>query len=193
MKASTVLQIAYLVSQESKCCSWKVGAVIEKNGRIISTGYNGSPAGGVNCCDYAAEQGWLLNKPKHTIIQDHKPECVSFGSTDRFVLAKEHRSAHSEWSSKNEIHAELNAILFAARNGSSIEGATMYVTLSPCPDCAKAIAQSGIKKLVYCETYDKNKPGWDDILRNAGIEVFNVPKKNLNKLNWENINEFCGE
>lgn len=83
--------------------------------------------------------------------------------------------------------------MFAARNGSSIEGATMYVTLSPCPDCAKAIAQSGIKKLVYCETYDKNKPGWDDILRNAGIEVFNVPKKNLNKLNWENINEFCGE
>ncbi|URG13178.1 dCMP deaminase [Escherichia phage vB_EcoM_CE1] len=193
MKASTVLQIAYLVSQESKCCSWKVGAVIEKNGRIISTGYNGSPAGGVNCCDYAAEQGWLLNKPKHTIIQGHKPEFVSFDLTDRFVLAKEHRSAHSEWSSKNEIHAELNAILFAARNGSSIEGATMYVTLSPCPDCAKAIAQSGIKKLVYCETYDKNKPGWDDILRNAGIEVFNVPKKNLNKLNWENINEFCGE
>lgn len=82
MKASTVLQIAYLVSQESKCCSWKVGAVIEKNGRIISTGYNGSPAGGVNCCDYAAEQGWLLNKPKHAIIQGHKPECVSFGSTD---------------------------------------------------------------------------------------------------------------
>lgn len=193
MKASTVLQIAYLVSQESKCCSWKVGAVIEKNGRIISTGYNGSPAGGVNCCDYAAEQGWLLNKPKHTIIQAHKPEYVSFGLTDRFVLAKEYRSAHSDWSSKNEIHAELNAILFAARNGSSIEGATMYVTLSPCPDCAKAIAQSGIKKLVYCETYDKNKPGWDDILRNAGIEVFNVPKKNLNKLNWENINEFCGE
>lgn len=70
--------------------------------------------------------------------------CI-IGSTDRFVLAKEHRSAHSEWSSKNEIHAELNAILFAARNGSSIEGATMYVTLSPCPDCAKAIAQSGIK------------------------------------------------
>ena len=60
MKASTVLQIAYLVSQESKCCSWKVGAVIEKNGRIISTGYNGSPAGGVNCCDYAAEQGWYF-------------------------------------------------------------------------------------------------------------------------------------
>lgn len=181
MKASTVLQIAYLVSQESKCCSWKVGAVIEKNGRIISTGYNGSPAGGVNCCDHAAEQNWTK------IVTD--PARM----THKIILAKEHREAHSAWSKVNEIHAELNAILFAARNGSSIEGATMYVTLSPCPDCAKAIAQSGIKKLVYCETYDKNIPGWDDILKSAGIEVFNVPKRNLDKLNWENINEFCGE
>lgn len=47
--------------------------------------------------------------------------------------------------------------------------------------------------MVYCEIYDKNKFGWDDILWNVGIEVFNVFKKNLNKLNWENINEFCGE
>ena len=184
MKASTVLQIAYLVSQESKCCSWKVGAVIEKNGRIISTGYNGSPAGGVNCCDHADEKGWLVKKPSSGLRQD--------GLVPKYGLSTKFRAEHSAWSSVNEIHAELNAILFAARNGSSIEGATMYVTLSPCPDCAKAIAQSGIKKLVYCETYDKNREGWDDILRSAGIEVFNVPKKNLSKLNWYNIDEFCG-
>ncbi|AEO97139.1 deoxycytidylate deaminase [Salmonella phage vB_SenM-AKM_NP4] len=185
MKASTVLQIAYLVSQESKCCSWKVGAVIEKNGRIISTGYNGSPAGGVNCCDHADDQGWLITEKWSGLRQDEwKPTRVG--------LSSKHRAAHSAWSKVNEIHAELNAILFAARNGSSIEGATMYVTLSPCPDCAKAIAQSGIKTLVYCETYDKNEPGWDNILRAAGIEVFNVPKKSLGKLNWHNINEYCG-
>ena len=71
-------------------------------------------------------------------------------------MLKEHRAAHSAWSKVNEIHAELNAILFAARNGSSIDGATMYVTLSPCPDCAKAIAQSGIKKLV--ELKFRNRP-----------------------------------
>lgn len=187
MKASTVLQIAYLVSQESKCCSWKVGAVIEKNGRIISTGYNGSPSGGVNCCDHAAEQGWIGEIPyKSTGLRQDGFQVKKVG------LLKEHRAAHSAWSKVNEIHAELNAILFAARNGSSIDGATMYVTLSPCPDCAKAIAQSGIKKLVYCETYDKNEPGWDDILRSAGIKVFNVPKRNLDKLNWYNIKEFCG-
>ena len=70
MKASTVLQIAYLISQESKCCSWKVGAVIEKNGRIISTVYNGSPAGGVNCCDHAEDKGWLVKKPGTGLRQD---------------------------------------------------------------------------------------------------------------------------
>jgi dCMP deaminase len=183
MKASTVLQIAYLVSQESKCCSWKVGAVIEKNGRIISTGYNGSPAGGVNCCDHAEDHGWLIKQNSGLRQDGFKPKKVG--------LSSKHREEHSAWSKVNEIHAELNAILFAARNGSSIEGATMYVTLSPCPDCAKAIAQSGIKKLVYCETYDKNVPGWDDILRTAGVEVFNVPKKNLTKLNWYNVNEYC--
>lgn len=181
MKSTTFLQIAYLISQESKCCSWKVGAVIEKNGRIVATGYNGSPAGGVNCCDHAAEQGWTKFVPDTNGYRGGKVR-----------LTTEHRAAHSEWSAKNEIHAELNAILFAARNGTSIEGATMYVTLSPCPDCAKAIAQSGIKKVVYCETYDKNRPGWDDILKNSGIEVFNVSKNTLNKLNWYNVENFCG-
>ncbi|AZV00901.1 deoxycytidylate deaminase [Escherichia phage vB_EcoM_005] len=148
MKASTYLQIAYLISQESKCCSWKVGAVIEKNGRIISTGYN---------------------------------------------LLKEHRMAHAAWSSKNEIHAELNAILFAARTGSSIDGATMYVTLSPCADCAKSIAQSGIKTLVYAELYDRNPEGWDDILRESGIEVIQYNRTGLRSLNWESIQNYCGE
>lgn len=187
MKATSFLQIAYLISQESKCCSWKVGAVIEKNGRIISTGYNGSPAGGVNCCDHAAEQGWIgQRKPTGTGLRQEGLQISKVG------LLSEHRAAHSAWSAKNEIHAELNAILFAARTGSSIEGATMYVTLSPCPDCAKAIAQSGIKKLVYCETYDRNVPGWDEILKNSSVEVFNVSKNSLNKLNWHNIDNFCG-
>lgn len=187
MKSSTVLQIAYLISQESKCCSWKVGAVIEKNGRIISTGYNGSPAGGVNCCDHAEDQGWLgEDRTSHSGLRQDGFKPKKFG------LLKEYRDAHSAWSKVNEIHAELNAILFAARNGSSIEGATMYVTLSPCPDCAKAIAQSGIKKLVYCETYDKNEPGWDTILREAGVEIYEVPKVALTKLNWYNVENYCG-
>lgn len=181
MKASTYLQIAYLIAQESKCCSWKVGAVIEKDGRIISTGYNGSPAGGTNCCDHASEQGWTKFAPQ--------PRTLGVMT----VLTKEHRPAHSEWSAKNEIHAELNAILFAARKGSSIEGATLYCTASPCPDCTKAISQSGIKKVVYAELYDRSPTNWADILTQAGIEVIEYSRNNLRSLNWEQIRTFCGE
>ena len=182
MKANTFMQIAYLVSQESKCVSWKVGAVIEKGGRIVSTGYNGSPAGGVNCCDHAEEQGWLV--PKYNKEWPHN---------NHIALASEHRDEHSKWSAKHEIHAELNAILYAAKNGTSIEGATMYITLSPCPDCAKAITQSGIKQVVYGENYDRNEPGWEQILTEAGIKVFQIQKNKLNTLNWDVVRNFCGE
>lgn len=181
MKASTVLQIAYLISQESKCCSWKVGAVIEKNGRIISTGYNGSPAGGVNCCDHAVENDWTR------VV--YQPSTM----THKSVLLKEHRMEHAAWSAKNEIHAELNAILYAARNGLSLEGATMYVTLSPCADCAKAITQSGIKKVVYAELYDRSVPGWDQILVDSGVEVIQYNRTGLRSLDWTNIQNYCGE
>ncbi|AHY25197.1 dCMP deaminase [Pectobacterium bacteriophage PM2] len=182
MKAGTYLQIAYLISQESKCCSWKVGAVIEKDGRIISTGYNGSPAGGTNCCDHAEEKGWLKSV-----------KITGPNNTGYSVLAKEHRPAHSEWSAKNEIHAELNSILFAARKGVSIEGATLYTTASPCPECTKAISQSGIKKVVYAEFYDRSPKDWADILTQAGIEVIEYSRNNLRSLNWDNIRTFCGE
>lgn len=181
MKAGTYLQIAYLISQESKCCSWKVGAVIEKNGRIISTGYNGSPAGGVNCCDHAAEQEWVKFVPGLP------------GQQGKVILKTAHRPAHSAWSAKNEIHAELNAILFAARNGMSIDGGTMYITLSPCADCCKAISQSGIKKVVYAEEYDRTTPGWEEILTQSGIEVIQYNRTNLRSLNWERIQNFYGE
>ncbi|QHB48368.1 dCMP deaminase [Acinetobacter phage vB_AbaM_Kimel] len=179
MKSSTFMQIAYLVSQESKCMSWKVGAVIAKNGRIISTGYNGSPAGGVNCCDHAEQEGWTTNQ------YNPKPPHIN-----KVLLKAECRNAHSEWSKVNEIHAELNAILYAAKNGTSIDGATMYVTLSPCPDCAKAIANSGIKQLVYSETYDRNLPGWEKILEAAGINVFQINKQSLKNLDWSNITNY---
>ncbi|CAL1777154.1 dCMP deaminase [Acinetobacter phage vB_AbaM_PhT2] len=181
MKATTFMQIAYLVSQESKCVSWKVGAVIAKNGRIISTGYNGSPAGGVNCCDHAEQEGWTTNR--YNPVPPHN---------NTVLLKSECRVSHSTWSAINEIHAELNAILYAAKNGTSIDGATMYVTLSPCPDCAKAIANSGIKQLVYSETYDRNIEGWEKILEAAGIKVFQINKQALKNLDWTNIVNYGG-
>lgn len=188
MKATNFLEIAYIISQSSKCCSWRVGALIEKNGRIISTGYNGSPAGAVNCCDHAEKEGWVGVR-KHNGTGLRQEGLIP----TKKVLLKEHRPAHSAWSAKNEIHAELNAILFAARNGMSIEGATMYVTLSPCGDCAKAIAQSGIKKVVFSELYDRSTPDWSDILKESGVEVFQIPRRSLSHINWSQIKNYLGE
>lgn len=70
------------------------------------------------------------------------------------------------------IHAEANAILKCAKNGLSCNGATMYITHSPCKDCSKLILQSGIKRLVYDEFY-KDSDGLD-FLSKAGLEIIKL-------------------
>ena len=115
------INIATEIAKASKCVSKHVGAVIVKDGRILSTGYNGTPAGFTNCCDY-----W----------------------------GGEYTTEHHEWSKTYEIHAEMNAIIWAAREGISIEGATIYVTLEPCSECSKNVIASGIKRIVYAKEYE---------------------------------------
>jgi len=115
------INIATEIAQASKCVSKQVGAVIVKDGRILSTGYNGTPAGYINCSEH-----WH----------------------------GEYTSAHHEWSKTYEIHAEMNAIIWAARKGISIEGATIYVTLEPCSECSKNLIASGIKRIVYAKPYE---------------------------------------
>ncbi len=115
------IKIATEIASASKCVSKQVGAVIVKDGRILSTGYNGTPPGYVNCCDY-----W----------------------------DGEYTSEHHEWSKTYEIHAEMNAIIWAARKGISIEDATIYVTLEPCSECSKNLIASGIKRIVYKTPYE---------------------------------------
>ena len=70
------------------------------------------------------------------------------------------------------IHAEMNAILFAAKNGTKTEGASIYVTCSPCKNCAKAIIQAGIKEVYFKERY-RDASGID-VLRNANISVTQI-------------------
>lgn len=121
---SFFIKTAELLSSYSNCVSFKVGAVIVKDKRIITTGYNGSPAGKTNCCD-------VFDK-------------------DNFD-----REEHHKWSEINEIHAEMNAIMYAASANISIKDAIMYVTHHPCDNCLKHIINTGIKKIVYLHDYDK--------------------------------------
>jgi dCMP deaminase len=133
------INIAKEISGASKCVSKQVGAVIVKDGRILSTGYNGTPAGYKNCCDHWEGQ---------------------------------YTSEHHNWSKTYEIHAEMNAIIWAARKGISIEGATIYVTLEPCADCSKNIIQSGIKRIVYEKSYEhNNSPIISQFLKDNGVII----------------------
>jgi dCMP deaminase len=128
---TTYLKMATEWSTLSCCRRKKVGALIVKDGMIISDGFNGTPKGFSNDCED-------LN-----------------GDTHWYVL-----------------HAEANAILKVARSTQSTDGATLYVTYSPCKDCSKMIIQSGIKLVVYKEEY-RDLSGIK-ILREAGISVFQL-------------------
>lgn len=71
------------------------------------------------------------------------------------------------------LHAEANAILKVARSTQSCEGATLYITMSPCKDCSKLIHQAGITRVVYMEGYKDNSG--IDFLEKAGVDIAHIP------------------
>ena len=118
------MDLAVNLAKKSHCVKVRVGAVLTKDTRIVSLGYNGPPAGTHNC-----DEEW----PGTGCPRDSKGSCS---------LA---------------LHAEQNAILYASKNNVSIEGSTLYITLSPCIACARIIFTTGIKKVVYLNSYAEYK------------------------------------
>jgi len=115
--------IARLVSTRSTCLRRQVGAVIVRDRRILTTGYNGPPRG-IAHCDVV---GCLR-------------EQMGVPSGQRLDICR-------------ALHAEQNAIIQAALHGVSTEGAMIYVTHQPCFTCAKMIINAGIVRVVYGEGY----------------------------------------
>lgn len=91
------------------------------------------------------------------------------GTPTGFENCCEDEEGYTKW---YVLHAEANAISKVARSTQSCEGATLYITLSPCKECSKLIHQSGIKRVVYFEGY-KDDSGLD-FLRKAGVEVDHI-------------------
>ena len=118
------MELAVNLARKSHCVKMKVGAVLTKDTRIVSLGYNGPPAGTNNC-----DEEW----PETGCERDSKGGCS---------LA---------------LHAEQNAILYAAKNRVTLEDATLYLTLSPCLPCARIIFSSGIKKVLFLKSYSDYK------------------------------------
>lgn len=122
------LRMASEWSTVSCCSRKKVGAIIVKDGAIISDGFNGVPTGFDNKCEDE-------NNKTHWYV----------------------------------LHAEANAILKVSKSTQSTDGATLYVTMSPCENCAKLIIQSGITKVFYKEEY-RDLSGIE-ILKKVGVET----------------------
>jgi len=118
------MELAVNLAKRSHCIKRHVGAVLTKDTRIISIGYNGPPSGTHNC-----DELW----PSTGCPRDSKGGCS---------LA---------------IHAEQNAILYAVKNNTSVDGATLYVTLSPCLACARIIYSMGILRVIYFNSYAELK------------------------------------
>jgi len=162
MKEKYFMRVALETAKLSYCKRNKVGAVLTRDNRIISCGYNGTVSGYENVCEE---------------IEKLCPFCGSkeIGKFDDFLYFC--RKCKKQFDDPKEIlktspftvHAEMNAIAFAAKAGISTNECDMYVTLSPCPECAKLIVQSGIKRVFYYEEY-RNTDGIE-FLKKCGITV----------------------
>lgn len=146
-----MMQIADLTARQSSSEGTKVGAVLEKEGRVLAIGYNGTLPGKSNKCEsFICQCGNEAQiYPETTCCA-----CLNIG----------------KWAPNNQvIHAEQNVIAFAAKFGIPTLGCTMYTTLSPCDTCAKLLIQAGIFKVVFAK-YWKDQTGLD-ILVESGVKV----------------------
>lgn len=125
---SVLAHMAGVMAARGTCPTAKVGCVVSRDGRVISTGYNGSPAGMAHCSHRAGES-----------------PC------------------------RTAMHAEANAIAYAARYGAALAGATVHTTTSPCLDCARLLINAGIVRVVCGQAY-RDLSGVD-LLQLAGVEV----------------------
>ncbi|NMB33423.1 MAG: cytidine deaminase [Clostridium sp.] len=133
------MEIVELIKTRSTCLRRQVGAIIVKDKRILSTGYNGAPMG----CKHCVEVGCMR-------------DALKIPSGQRHEICR-------------AMHAEQNAIVQAAYSGTSINGATLYVTHQPCVLCAKMSINAGIRRIVFRGDYPDKLAM--DMLEEGGIRV----------------------
>lgn len=137
------MTITQQVAERSTCARAKVGAVIVRDKNILATGYNGAPAGMPHCTD----AGCLIYECK-TPNGDTEQNCF------------------------RTIHAEMNAIAQAAKNGASIKDAAIYITHTPCIHCLKVLVNTGIKEIHYQKPYKLHT--LEELLRYTQVQLYKV-------------------
>lgn len=148
-RTETLMKQAQIIAERSTCSRAHVGVVIAHESRVVSQGYNGAPAGMDHCnhtcdCGFPGKDG-LLFKDKHL------SNCATYSGC------------------QIAIHAEANAIAFAAKHGVSTNGASLYTTMAPCLSCSQLIINAGILRVYMLSEY-RDDSGVH-LLKRAGIGV----------------------
>jgi len=173
-----MLETAELWASQSYCERRKVGCVIAKDGRIVSIGYNGTLPGTPNECE--EQYTTCPNCGRKHGVDEYKSNPIGIG---KYMIKCE---CGTELHADNNflstlplvtnnltMHAEQNALSFCTKNGISTNGCTIYITTSPCEQCSKLLAASGIERVVYRDEYKITKGL--DMLRSLDIEVTHLP------------------
>lgn len=151
------------------CDRKRVGAVIVFLGRCVSWGFNGAPPGMPHCEENI--HGWYDEAQRaesQAATAFARPLPRSSGAVEQMIQEYAKRQLN-DYGCQNVTHAEANALAFAARQGISTAGGTLYVSVSPCVTCAKLLIAADIRRVVFGEAY-RDESGIN-LLRQAGVSV----------------------
>jgi dCMP deaminase len=199
-----LMMSALVMSKRGTCSRGQVGVVVAYGGRILSTGYNGAPPGMPHCThetftvsDQTSYSTYHRDGALPSWLLDHLTRDTSddFAARREYRILKSGETFHFDgatvtWCSNAEtlpptcvtaVHAEANAIAFAARNGVSLAGGWLYTTLAPCTTCALLLISAGITHVFALAEYRRSLAGVNT-LRDAGVrfELLELGPKLLN-------------
>jgi len=137
------VSVAHIVQTRSNCIRGSRGAILTKDKRIITTGYNGTPSG-IKDCDEGGCKRCLDREHNKVKAGERKDLCIC-------------------------VHAEQNALIQASYHGVSTKGTTMYSTVAPCTTCAKALINAGVVEIVFDDQHTDNFG--KKLLKEAGVKV----------------------
>lgn len=182
------MQMAWVVSQRGTCSRLQVGCVFSRDGRVITIGYNGAPAG-MPHCNHDHDQIPHITLPNSPIL--------GYGDDNRLqaIIMPEPFERSEDWVAKpGQIietpdlvitdpgcqiaeHAERNAIAFAARHGLALDGSEIHVTHAPCLACSRTVINAGVKRVTYEIPYRLTQGV--ELLEAAGIKVIQMDTGHL--------------
>ena len=166
------MQVALTVRTRANCFGAKVGAVLVLDNRIVSTGFNGTPAGFDNCLDGGC-------------VRCRERELADRGQSDE-ITEPELAKGPKQLDLCICVHAEANALISAARFGNRTEGATLYATHKPCFSCVKEAYQAGVERVVWL--YD-----WDPSNSPSLLRQYVQLSEHLGRNNPRNFEQLCAQ